>query len=39
MEASGHFQASFLYSTIVALVTIVVAALIVVPALMNPLIS
>jgi putative spermidine/putrescine transport system permease protein len=30
--ASGNFQASFLYSTIVALVTIVVAALIVVPA-------
>ena len=30
--ASGNFQASFLYSTVVALVTIVVAALIVVPA-------
>jgi putative spermidine/putrescine transport system permease protein len=30
--ASGKFQASFLYSTLVALVTIVVAALIVVPA-------
>src|ERR1700729_992239 len=30
--ASGNFQASFLYSTLVALVTIVVAALIVVPA-------
>jgi putative spermidine/putrescine transport system permease protein len=30
--ASGNFQASFLYSTIVALVTIAVAALIVVPA-------
>ncbi len=30
--ASGNFQASFLYSTIIALVTIVVAALIVVPA-------
>ena len=29
--ASGNFQASFLYSTVVALVTIVVAALIVVP--------
>jgi putative spermidine/putrescine transport system permease protein len=30
--ASGNFQASFIYSTIIALVTIVVAALIVVPA-------
>jgi putative spermidine/putrescine transport system permease protein len=29
--ASGNFQASFLYSTIIALITIVVAALIVVP--------